>query len=56
MGLEPTTFCMATAPMNRTMVALDRIVELNPSCAAEPTSRTKCLDLRTAQADLGTSA
>jgi hypothetical protein len=56
MGLEPTTFGMATGPFIRAMFALDRIAELNLGCAAEASSKSKCLDLRTSQADLGTSA
>lgn len=29
MGLEPTTFYMATGPLIRTMLATDHMVELN---------------------------
>jgi len=39
MGLEPTTFCMATGPFIPTLLDLERIVELNPGRVDEPSSR-----------------
>jgi hypothetical protein len=56
MGLEPTTFCMATGPVVRTIFALFSVVGLNLDPDAEPSMRTNHVDLRSAQARLGTSA
>jgi len=52
MGLEPTTFCMATEPCGRASASLLRMVE--PS--ARQSAAQKDPHLRTLKAGLGTSA